>query len=98
MAKAFADKFYKSVAWVRTREAYARSVNHLCEDCLAAGKMTPGEIVHHIEPLTPENIKDPGVSLNWKNLRLLCRECHAARHGARVHRWRIDPGGRVSIK
>lgn len=41
-----------------------------------------GAIVHHKRPLTPDNIDDPLVSLNEKNLETLCRACHAIAHGA----------------
>lgn len=78
--KRFAERFYKSQAWKETRRAYAASRGHLCEDCLRRGLYRPGEIVHHITPLTPENIDDPVVSLGWQNLELLCRDCHARRH------------------
>ena len=85
----FAKAFYKSKAWQRCRDGYAASVGGLCEDCLAKGLYRPGEIVHHMTELTPDNINDPAVSLSWSNLRLLCRDCHAKRHGAR-RRYRVD--------
>ena len=47
---------------------------------MARGLYTPGEIVHHIVELTPGNIADPSITLNWDNLRLVCRECHANEH------------------
>lgn len=77
MAKEYAKSFYKSKAWQRCRDEYAKSVNWLCEDCLEQGIYKPGEIVHHMIEITPENINDPMVTLNWDNLRLVCRECHA---------------------
>ena len=93
----FAKEFYKSKAWQRCRNGYAASMGGLCEDCLARGLYQPGEIVHHMIELTPENINDPAVSLSWSNLRLLCRDCHAKRHGAR-RRYRVDPAGRVTSR
>lgn len=33
--------------------------------------------------LTPANLNDPAVSLNWANLELLCDECHKAEHKKR---------------
>lgn len=33
-------------------------------------------IVHHKIVLTPENINDPEVTLNWEYLELLCLDCH----------------------
>lgn len=90
----FAKVFYKSKAWQRTRAAYAASVGNLCEDCLRAGVIKSGEIVHHKRPLTPDNISDPAVTLSFDNLELLCRDCHARRHGNQK-RYRVDPMGRV---
>ena len=71
----------------------------LCQDCLAEGRYTPAEEVHHIEPLTPENINSPSISLNTDNLISLCRECHKKRHGAKQNdRYEVDELGRVRIK
>lgn len=71
MAKPWAAPFYNSKAWRRCRKAYAESVFLLCEECGA-----PGEEVHHKIELTPENIHDPSITLNWDNLQLLCHRCH----------------------
>lgn len=38
-------------------------------------------IVHHKTELTPENINDPEITLGWRNLELLCLECHNKAHG-----------------
>ena len=75
-----------------------RSVGGLCEDCMANGIIKAGEIVHHIVPLTPENISDPNIALSWNNLRLVCRDCHAKEHDARARRYKVDEMGRVSIR
>lgn len=92
----FAKAFYKSRAWFKTREAYAASVGWLCEDCLAKGQVVPGKVVHHITPLTPGNINDPEISLDWNNLRLVCQDCHAAEHRKNAgRRYVVDDYGRV---
>lgn len=96
--KEFATAFYKSKAWKNCRELYAQSVGGLCERCLAKGVYRPGEIVHHKVWLTPENINDASITLNWDNLILLCRDCHAEVHEKDVKRYRIDEAGRVEIK
>ena len=75
MAREFAKAFYKSKAWQRCREGYIQSVFGLCERC---GK--PGLIVHHKELLTPDNINDPNITLNWNLLEYLCLECHNKEH------------------
>ena len=80
MAKEYAKKFYRSKAWLRCRAGFISSVNGLCQRCLEKGKYTPGYIVHHVRPITPENIGDPRITLNWGNLEYLCRECHNITH------------------
>ena len=95
--KEFAKGFYKSKAWQRTRAAYISSVGGLCEDCLRKGIYKPGEIVHHIIPLTPENISDASVALSWDNLRLVCRDCHGEEHRGN-RRYSIDDNGKIFIK
>ena len=89
-----AKPFYKSILWRQTRDAYFRKAGGLCEVCLAKGLIVPGEIVHHKVELTAENIDDPTVALNFDNLQLVCRECHADLHGAKEgRRSRIDEFG-----
>lgn len=80
MAREFAKAFYKSKAWKQTRQAYFKARFGLCERCAARGRAVPGEIVHHKDHLTPDNINDPNVSLAFDNLELLCRDCHAGQH------------------
>lgn len=80
MAREFSRAFYHTKAWKKTRDAYARSVNGLCERCLERGEYRKGEIVHHIEHLTPANIDNPAVTLGFDNLQLVCRDCHAELH------------------
>lgn len=73
------EAFYHSRTWKRCREAFAASRNHTCEMC---GK--PGWLVHHKRPLNDANVDDPGVSLDWSNLMLLCPSCHdRIHHGLR---------------
>ena len=91
----FARDFYVSRAWVRCRRAYAASRNHLCERCLKEGLIVPGTAVHHKIRLSPENINDPSVSLNWENLELLCDAHHQEEHHPR--RWRTDELGHVDL-
>lgn len=95
--KPFAQSFYKSRTWQETREAYAKSKGYLCENCLKKGLYNPGVIVHHITEITPENISDPRVTLNWDNLRLVCRKCHAEEH-AHKRRYLIGLNGEIIIK
>ena len=80
MAKDFAKSFYSSKTWQDCRNEYAKKALHLCENCLRKGIYKPGVIVHHVEELTPLNINRPEVALNFDNLELLCRDCHAEIH------------------
>ena len=93
----FAKTFYKSQAWKNCREAYAKSQGGLCERCRAKGLIVPGVIVHHKVYLTPENISDTSVSLNFDHLELLCRSCHEREHRKAEVRYKVDKAGRVII-
>lgn len=90
----FADEFYRSHEWRRCRKAYASKAIY-CERCLKRGLTVPGTEVHHKIRLTPENLKDPSVSMNWENLELLCDECHREEHAKR--RWRADEYGHIML-
>lgn len=76
MAKEWAQAFYKSQRWLKCRAAYIahrQSIDGgICEVC---GESI-GYIVHHTIVLTPENINDPGISLNHNLLRYECKNCH----------------------
>ena len=71
MAKEWAKSFYKSKAWLQCRAAFIISVYGLCNRCQG-----PGYILHHVIELTPTNIKDPEISLNWMHLEYLCLDWH----------------------
>lgn len=96
MARDFARAFYSSETWNQCRTGYKKSVGGLCERCLAKGLYTPGEIVHHKIHLTPANVREESVALNWANLELLCRDCHAAEHKKQSRRFVVDEYGRVT--
>lgn len=79
--KEYAEKFYKSAAWIKCREAFINSLsNKLCNRC----REQPGKIVHHKEEITPANINDPMITLNFDNLEYLCQDCHNREHHANV--------------
>lgn len=100
MARDFAKSFYSSKRWQDCRNGYARSVGFLCENCLRRGIYKPGDIVHHRIEIDPININNPEVALNWNNLELLCRECHAEAHDERKkdRRYVIGDNGEIIIK
>lgn len=94
----WAESFYKSAAWKHLRDLAMSRDAGLCVDCLKAGRVTPAEEVHHIKPITRENITDPSITLNLDNLVSVCRECHKTRHSARTRRYIVDELGRVTLR
>lgn len=69
-------------AWKRIRDRYVRS-HPVCERCLAEGRITPVEEVHHIVPVSK------GGQHVDNNLMSLCQSCHTKIHiemGERNHR------------
>ena len=60
-------------AWKRIRDRYAME-HPYCERCLAEGRMTPMEEVHHIVPLSS------GGTHERSNLMSLCQSCHTKMH------------------
>ena len=66
--------------WRKCRDAYMRMGRGLCEPCFKKGIWTRAEIVHHKIHITPENLDDPSVTLNFDNLERVCRKCHAKEH------------------
>ena len=95
MATEAANRFYSSAEWKACRVAYKKSVGGLCERCLKKGLYNPGEIVHHKEYINADNLTDPQVLTDFKNLELLCRRCHAEEHDKLKRRYKIDAFGNV---
>lgn len=82
MAKEFAKPFYKSAKWRKCRQSFiAHRISEdggLCEIC----HDKTGLIIHHKEKLTPDNIDDPDIALNFDNLMYVCLDCHNKVHFA----------------
>lgn len=100
MAKEFSKAFYNSRAWKDCRESYIKNMpvykRGLCEHCYREGKYTLGKELHHIEPLTPNNINNRRVTLGHDNLVLLCFECHQKEHDKRNGvRYKFDEHGNI---
>lgn len=87
--------FYKTKLWQDCRKSYIKSVGGLCERCYNKGIIKHGDTVHHKIHLTPANINDPEVTLNFDNLELLCREHHAEEHHKKKKRYTITEEGKV---
>lgn len=81
MAKSFSTAFYHSAEWAAAREAALTRDAYLCQHCLKRGRITPATMVHHIVELTPENIGDPRIATDPRNLVSLCDLCHKKAHG-----------------
>lgn len=105
----FARGFYNTVTWQNVREMVMKRDHWLCQDCLGRGMYKGAEEVHHIIPLTPENIGDTSITLNPDNLIALCRDCHRLRHielykgtqhigSRRLRRFKFDEWGHVLVK
>lgn len=91
----FASKFYTSWEWIKCARAYKKSKGGLCERCWSRGLIVPAAEVHHKVKLTPENITDPQIALNWDNLECLCKNCHMEEHSRT--RWRADELGHIEL-
>ena len=89
------ERFYTTRAWRKCRAAFLSEKSGLCEICLSKGLIEPAVHVHHKTPITPENLNDPKITLDYSNLMALCEECHQAQH--RTKRWRGDELGRVQL-
>ena len=87
--------FYTTRQWRKCRKAYLQSQSGLCELCLKRGLIVPAMEVHHIKPITPQNISDPAITLNFDNLMALCEPCHDEQH--HKQRWRSDELGHVDL-
>ena len=100
MSANWAQKFYGSSQWKKCRAGFIGYKRGLCERCLARGLIVAGFHVHHKVYLTPENISDPSVSLNWNNLELLCDKCHEEEHTSRHYKGRmiVNKDGTVTAK
>lgn len=86
MAKVFSESFYNSKAWKKCRASYIRKRimvdGGMCEKC----HEQEGYIVHHKILLTPDNINNPGITLNHSNLAYVCKPCHDLEDGHGVRK------------
>ena len=75
------QSIYNTPRWKKLRAAKVAE-NPLCEVCLAAGRVTPTDEVHHVIPLdfTMERIRLEELAYDWDNLKSVCVECHKHEH------------------
>jgi hypothetical protein len=71
----YAKSFYKSRQWQEVSRAYMASKGYVCERCGGVAS-----ICHHRKYITPANINDPTITLNFDNLECLCATCHQNEH------------------
>lgn len=93
-----AIRFYNSDAWHQCKEEYLKSVNHLCERCLAKGLYEPAKIVHHKIHLSEENFGDAEIMTGFDNLQAVCLSCHNEIHFGKKQerRWKFIDGELVT--
>ncbi|MBG9937441.1 HNH endonuclease [Bacillus tropicus] len=75
MAKNYAKAFYNGASWRKCKNGFMQSKHYLCERC---GDIAV--ICHHKQYITPQNINNPNITLNWDNLEALCQTCHNQEH------------------
>lgn len=72
------NDFYHSTQWTKTRKAKLME-QPLCEVCLAQGRMTKADMVHHHK----YELREPGGwehRLSLDNLQSICYACHNGIH------------------
>ena len=96
--------FYVGIAWIDCSREY-RKAHPLCERCLARHEISASKEAHHKIRLTPQNINNPDITLNWDNLEALCEDCHKKEHRQQRfeqkksnQRWRINNTGDVILQ
>lgn len=89
------ERFYTTRAWRKARDAVLKEHGGLCQICLSKGLIEPAMHVHHVKPLTADNVNDPHIALDRSNLMALCEACHTEIH--RKKRWRCDAMGHVIL-
>lgn len=75
MARPEFKSFYNSAAWIKLSNVVRTQSYHLCQLC-----QQPGDEIHHIIPITLDNLDNPRITLNPDNLICLCHDCHNAIH------------------
>ena len=82
--------FYNSPEWKRARKAYKLYRLNICERC---GDI--GYYVHHKIYITPKNVHNSNVTLNFDNLELLCKNCHNKEHFKTELSYEFDEDGQL---
>lgn len=79
------QEVYQSRLWKKLR-LHKMMSDPLCEVCLKAGKVTPGEHVHHIKSFVGVSDKAERDRLAYDpdNLMTVCEACHGKIHGGSI--------------
>ena len=70
---------YQSSSWRKMRDTYIQA-HPLCEDCLAQGKVTAAEDIHHKQSPFKKGEINWSLLLDSNNLKALCKKCHQLEH------------------
>ncbi len=70
------QSFYCSGNWIKLRTVVLGRDHGLCQHCLAEGKVTLVDVIHHIIPIK----RDWSKRLDINNLICLCNSCHQQIH------------------
>lgn len=72
---------YNHKTWKKLRNSYIAE-HPLCENCLAEGRVTPAEEVHHIIPFLSGSTYQEQLDLAYdvSNLMSVCGKCHSELH------------------
>jgi 5-methylcytosine-specific restriction protein A len=82
-------ELYSTMRWQRIRR-YQLSEHPLCKLCAETGKVTPAEVVDHIEPHGGDRLK---FFCGMEGLQSLCKRCHdSAKKQIEQHGYRRDIG------
>lgn len=78
--------FYASDEWMTLRRQLLNERDYRCEQCDTQYLKDLSQInAHHKIELTVANVNDYHISLNPKNITLLCIRCHNIKHGRAVN-------------
>ena len=89
--KEYAKGFYKGKQWRKISSLYMSSRSYICERCGGVGS-----ICHHKIYITPANINNPEIALNFDNLECLCQDCHNREHMAKHSTAVFDSDGSMT--
>lgn len=70
------EAFYKSWTWQMKRLEILERDNNECQRCKKKGRVSKGEVVHHIKELKDR----PDLGVTDENLVTVCYQCHNIIH------------------